>query len=92
MEYTTEEMNERCDEIRNYQGGPAFPLIIKFNDGTNHIFHGMTLRQYYAAKAMAAIIGNMGFALHTSQDLMDFAGKRAFQFADAMLKAEAGDV
>lgn len=40
-------------------GGPAFPEV----PGTNNAFegaHGMTLRDYFAAKAMAALIAAHG--------------------------------
>lgn len=55
-------------------GGPAFPPS---NPG---YAHGMTLRDYFAAKAMQALI---------HKNYFDVAAKEAYQMADAMLKARA---
>jgi len=52
---------------------PAFP------DGLGK--KGMTLRDYFAAKAMQAIISS-----HDNTTL-DFVSGKAYQYADAMLKA-----
>ena len=59
-------------------GGPAFPVPANaFND-----MEGMTLRDYFAAKAMQA---DMADGIHEK----DFAwtADRAYKMADAMLKA-----
>ena len=70
-------------------GGPAFPIPHKFVDKTHeHYFgeyyQGMTLRDYFAAKAMDV-------ALNQTKDYyglqMDDMAKWCFQMADAMLKA-----
>ena len=76
-------------------GGPAFP---QKTDSTLS-YSGMTLRDYFAAKAMAAILqsGTWGpqtaDALHYEDD-QEFVGNKAaclaegaYQMADAMLKA-----
>lgn len=82
MEYPTAETEEHFKEIDQFEGGPAFPHIVKFNDGNNVIFHGMTMRQYYAAKAMQTLL--------TASDIPTYQGIaiEAFNMADAMLKAE----
>jgi hypothetical protein len=64
-------------------GGPAFPA---------HGYEGMTLRDYFAAKAMQAIVLD-----HVEQrywgteygidEMLTFTAERAYQQADAMLKA-----
>jgi hypothetical protein len=59
-------------------GGPAFPPS---NPG---YAHGMTLRDYFAAKAMEAIITRTDNRLTTT---LEFVGGKAYQFADAMMKA-----
>lgn len=60
-------------------GGPAFPTLEEhgFNEGAP----GMTLRDYFAAKAMQGIVSRGG--------LLDVqhVTKTAYQYADAMLKA-----
>ncbi len=61
-------------------GGPAFPA-----EATNSTFasSGMTLRDYFAAKAMQAMVGSQW---PDSNDRPEI-GKRSYQMADAMLKA-----
>jgi hypothetical protein len=64
-------------------GGPAFPheyFDKQLNQG--RVMHGMTLRDYFAAKAMQA---DMAAGVHEN----DFAwsAARSYKMADAMLKA-----
>ena len=54
---------------------PAFP------NAHYHNVSGMTLRDYFAARAMQAIISS-----HDNTTL-DFVSGKAYQYADAMLKA-----
>ena len=65
-------------------GGPAFP-------SENHaLYYGMSLRDYFAAKAIPALIANF---LNNDLDLVDPEGwmdglaMDAYSMADAMLKA-----
>ena len=63
---------------------PAFPL---HNHGTQTLgmhFTGMTLRDYFAAKAMQAIIGREDNRFTTT---LEFVGGKSYQYADAMMKA-----
>ena len=55
-------------------GGPAFP--------TGTAFQGMTLRDYFAAKAMQALLAEP----KVTKDLMLYAGA-AYDVADAMMEA-----
>jgi len=65
-------------------GGPAFPFPAYTypNDEINHGEGGMTLRDYFAAKAMAA---DMTDGIHEND--FAWAAARAYKVADAMLKA-----
>ncbi len=66
-------------------GGPAFPLI--FDDDTKktrEIYSGMTLRDWFAGKAMQAI-------LNDAEIFWEGAAPLAYQYADAMLKARSND-
>ena len=65
------------------KGGPAFPNIGSVND---HQCQGMTLRDYFAAKAMQAAATNP-----IGADGFNFSQRAtwAYQQADAMLKARA---
>lgn len=59
-------------------GGPAFPAQhYDLAEGE----HGMTLRDYFAAKAMQALVRDNYF---------DVVADRAYLMADAMLKARDG--
>jgi hypothetical protein len=74
-------------------GGPAFPSS-EWDAQYDRTFHagGMTLRDYFAAKAMQAIVLD-----HVEQrywgteygidEMLTFTAERAYQQADAMLKA-----
>ena len=44
---------------------------------------GMTLRDYFAAKAMQAILARADSRFTTT---LDFVGGKAYQYADAMMK------
>lgn len=71
-------------------GGPAFPVTLQPGEmyKSHAEFDGMTLRDYFAAKAMQAMIttaagpcmdGLDGFEFHTAS--------AAYRIADAMLEA-----
>lgn len=74
-------------------GGPAFPNV---PDGAGDKWQswdmGMSLRDYFAAKAMAAILsGGLAQGQHFSSDRdSDWLAKSAGRIADAMIK-ERGD-
>lgn len=58
---------------------------ITFNDVTHH---GMTLRDYFAAKAMAALIsGPDVMDNHYDEETNEYVAVRAYFIADAMLEA-----
>ena len=59
---------------------PAFPYSVDNGETIKYVI-GMTLRDYFAAKAMQAIISS-----HDNTTL-DFVSGKAYQYADAMLKA-----
>ena len=66
--------------MSNNTGGPAFPTeVVTTNDGWIH--SGMTLRDYFAAKAM------QGFQEQWVYDNSDEIASKAYKMADAMLKA-----
>ena len=74
--------------MSNTTGGPAFPTS---NGGSPD--DGMTLRDYFAAKAMQALIGTVftdqGLipTVHADVDDDEHLSLRAYDVADAMLKA-----
>jgi len=69
-------------------GGPAFPRPFSADDVDPDISYpahvGMLLRDYFAAKAMAALIASNDDG---AGDRIDDIPQYAYQIADAMLKA-----
>ena len=63
-------------------GGPAFPWTADRADRGDE--PGMTLRDYFAAKAMQSILAREDGRFTTT---LEFVGGKAYQYADAMLKA-----
>jgi hypothetical protein len=68
-------------------GGPAFPFDERNGDGTHYHAHaGMTLRDYFAAKAMQAAHEST-LAVYDVAPAYDRLAGHAYKVADAMLKA-----
>jgi hypothetical protein len=64
---------------------PAFPFVIQANNDNGAVVgYGMTLRDYFAAKAMQAYISDLDFQHNMTKK--DYA-EAAYKVADAMLKA-----
>jgi hypothetical protein len=61
---------------------PAFPAM-HFDLAENE--HGMTLRDYFAAKALTNFRDQIGS--QSDQEWFDIVAKGAYRIADAMLKA-----
>lgn len=62
-------------------GGPAFPVTEQ--NGANYGDCGMTLRDYFAAAALPAILAQVNF--HDFRGLAN-ASSLAYQVADSMLE------
>ena len=60
--------------MKKETGGPAFP--------TGTAFQGMTLRDYFAAKAMQGILSSPQYWIGEDSQLVN----AAYELADAMLK------
>ena len=73
----------------NNTGGPAFPRnILDHGHGVKTTHEsGMTLRDYFAAKAMHAERMDVMEGVHL--DYFETTARRAYMMADAMLKARA---
>jgi hypothetical protein len=63
---------------------PAFPVLIVDRPEELTHFNGMTLRDYFAAKAMQGYCSNQQ---HTSSCTVGLTADCAYEMADAMLKA-----
>jgi hypothetical protein len=78
-------MNEQKDD-----GGPAFPCDqIELGDRTVRS-EGMTLRDYFAAKAISSMAGLEQERYLNARDAClrsDMVARHAYLFADSMLKA-----
>lgn len=70
--------------MSNNTGGPAFPVVYDHSKAdVRQVYGGMTLRDYFAAKALLA-----GWAANKSPAYDDDTrAKYAYALADAMLKA-----
>jgi hypothetical protein len=70
--------------MSNNTGGPAFPHEY-FDKQLNQerVIHGMTLRDYFAAKAMQSILIDP----RNESDSYDIDARCAYIMADAMLRA-----
>ena len=83
-------MNDHIPDVTKMinDGGPAFPRTVTINDGidgfTERKNNGMTLRDYFAGQAMAAIITSV---YCTPETIYTEVSSRAYAQADAMLKA-----
>lgn len=64
--------------MKDKTGGPAFPVFPETGGGHAGAFHGITMRDYFAAKALTELIG-WGEPEEISA--------KAYKYADAMLKA-----
>lgn len=68
--------------MRNNTGGPAFPCeVVPQYDGMVH--EGMTLRDYFAAKAMQGLLAAWTHGVPEASAI----APAAYQYADSMLKA-----
>lgn len=70
-------------------GGPAFPVQSVYIEDEETNSHGMTLRDYFAAKSMQAVITdsmnhNDGGAVYYTE-----VAEISYEMADAMLKARS---
>lgn len=80
--------------MSNNTGGPAFPEL--GNVGYNSEWQnesGMTLRDYFAAKALSGILSNQQctpFGMSFGADERESLSRNAYRIADAMLKAREG--
>jgi hypothetical protein len=75
-------MISNCDEARR-NGGPAFPSFNYITQENRENPQGMTLRDYFAAKAMQSIIDQQD--AHRGE--VDSAAWMAYRMADAMMEA-----
>jgi hypothetical protein len=71
---------------------PAFPVSFKWGNELSQ-YNGMTLRDYFAAKAMQAILAdqyaNGIYVLDLDNDSEIVASNAAYTMADAMMKARS---
>ncbi|HDR9165782.1 TPA: hypothetical protein QDB28_006259 [Burkholderia vietnamiensis] len=68
-----------ADKIND--GGPAFPVT--FENSTRADGFGMSLRDYFAAKAMQGMLANTDMTGDRKVDIV----REAYGFADEMLRA-----
>ena len=69
-----------------YHGGAAFPCEWRDQQGINQYATGMTLRDYFAAKAMALRWSSNSKSVEMELELL---AQGCYMLADAMLKARS---
>ena len=69
-------------------GGPAFPQFAwnVFEEKTT-AYGGMTLRDYFAAKAMQGLLSNPSMIDRVDTECLIWIAQRSHEVADAMLEA-----
>jgi hypothetical protein len=74
--------------MNDNKGGPAFPCD-RIGAGEIVSSAGMSMRDYFAAKAMQGYVLNDALVkdTDTQQEWIDLTAKVSYQMADAMLKA-----
>ncbi|QDX22156.1 hypothetical protein FP568_13405 [Pandoraea pnomenusa] len=70
-------------EINN--GGPAFPC--EYEGSTRADASGMTLRDYFAAKAMEGLLARQFTKDEKGRPFVEWVVEFSFEMADAMLRA-----
>lgn len=69
---------------------PAFPFTEMHTHGSPYIqWKGMTLRDYFAAKALPSVIDTFAFGNADPTDYAEGIAEGCYEIADAMLKARA---
>jgi hypothetical protein len=73
-------------------GGPAFPIHEDLTKSDDMPYHGMTLRDYFAAKAMQAMVSSPDMFLTTGREGKnlglepgDAVARAAYEIANSML-------
>lgn len=71
-------------------GGPAFPET-RWDDKSRQEVQwlGMTLRDYFAAKSLSAVIQQCANDTMNGMTKADYFAGRAYELADAMIKARS---
>ena len=76
--------------MSNNTGGPAFPCdLTAYDEEVVENFQGMTLRDYFAAKAMQGMISANGDSNGYLEYEEETVAANAYKLADAMLKARS---
>ena len=68
-------------------GGPAFPTPEFYDERQIGMLPGATLRDYFAAKAMHALMVGEASYYDRNIESRDMRAKEAYDIADAMLRA-----
>ena len=75
---------------RTDTGGPAFPCdLTAYDEEVVENFQGMTLRDYFAGKAMQGMISANGDSNGYLEYEEETVAANAYKLADAMLKARS---
>lgn len=82
-------MKKEVDGLTPADGGPAFPIVATGESGQGYIeAQGVTILDYFAAKAMAALIAQ-GELNRVDYPQNISLGKEAYWLAKGMLRARS---
>jgi hypothetical protein len=70
---------------KKYDGGPAFPATI--HNGLTSGWPGISLRDYFAAKAMRGLIARQFTKDDSDRAFVEWVSAVSYEMADEMLKA-----
>lgn len=81
-------MTGKGEKMSKNTGGPAFPFTGFTNQWGAYVPHweGMTLRDYFAAVAMASVWNDIPEDANRDRAL-EYLGRTSYEMADAMLEA-----
>jgi hypothetical protein len=64
----------------------AYPTRTEYEDPTNPIYSGMSLRDHFAGLAMQGFLSNNTIVDDVNDQAIEWAAARSYLIADAMLK------
>ena len=83
-DYFREVYGRQEEQTQQYTDSPAFPMLYEGTTRTDST--GMTIRDYFAAKALQGFTADPGVKVYNEED-KEYVANLCYKMADAMLKA-----
>ena len=68
-------------------GGPAYPFIGRTSDDESWFNEGVTVRDYFAGKALAGMLASGMLRMPVSEASKDYVAEECYKYSDAMLRS-----